>query len=174
MCELCAFVLKNTQNFVDLDACKQLFVLNSHKSAIKKIRKKINDFFSDLNQTTLPMPGLYYIITDKEYIHLSDKYVKPHFTTEIINPLKDPKYFVPVHQLMHKVLILLDYTYWPLVYLEYKRGITWMNRHWIYNESSAVQLHGVLSRYTCTQVCSQTALLNSNVFISPNVWNFAI
>ena len=33
---LCAFVLKNTQNFVDLDACKQLFVLNSYKSAIKK------------------------------------------------------------------------------------------------------------------------------------------
>ena len=30
------FVLKNTQNFVDLDACKQLFVLNSYKSAIKK------------------------------------------------------------------------------------------------------------------------------------------
>ena len=24
------------QNFVDLDACKQLFVLNSYKSAIKK------------------------------------------------------------------------------------------------------------------------------------------
>ena len=33
----CAFVLKNIQNFVDLDACKQLFVLNSYKSAIKKI-----------------------------------------------------------------------------------------------------------------------------------------
>ena len=30
------FVLKNIQNFVDLDACKQLFVLNSYKSAIKK------------------------------------------------------------------------------------------------------------------------------------------
>ena len=30
------FVLKNLQNFVDLDACKQLFVLNSYKSAIKK------------------------------------------------------------------------------------------------------------------------------------------
>ena len=30
------FVLKNTQNFIDLDACKQLFVLNSYKSAIKK------------------------------------------------------------------------------------------------------------------------------------------
>ena len=37
MCALCAFVLKNIQNFVDLDACKQLFVLNSYKSAIKKI-----------------------------------------------------------------------------------------------------------------------------------------
>ena len=38
------FVLKNTQNFVDLDACKQLFVLNSYKSAIKKtgIKKIIN------------------------------------------------------------------------------------------------------------------------------------
>ena len=34
VCALCAFVLKNTQNFVDLDACKQLFVLNSYKSAI--------------------------------------------------------------------------------------------------------------------------------------------
>ena len=34
--QLCAFVLKNTQNFVDLDACKQLFVLNSYKSANKK------------------------------------------------------------------------------------------------------------------------------------------
>ena len=39
---LCAFVLKNTQNFVDLDACKQLFVLNSYKSAIKKIGSKKN------------------------------------------------------------------------------------------------------------------------------------
>ena len=36
VCALCAYVLKNTQNFVDLDACKQLFVLNSYKSAIKK------------------------------------------------------------------------------------------------------------------------------------------
>ena len=36
VCALCAFVLKNTQNFVDLDACKQLFVLNSYKSANKK------------------------------------------------------------------------------------------------------------------------------------------
>ena len=35
VCTLCAFVLKNTQHFVDLDACKQLFVLNSYKSAIK-------------------------------------------------------------------------------------------------------------------------------------------
>ena len=32
--QVCAlFVLKNIQNFVDLDACKQLFVLNSYKSA---------------------------------------------------------------------------------------------------------------------------------------------
>ena len=36
VCALCAFVLKNTQNFVDLDACKQLFVLKSYKSANKK------------------------------------------------------------------------------------------------------------------------------------------
>ena len=55
VCALCAFVLKNTQNFVDLDAYKQLFVLNSYKSAIKKTaRKKINQindlfFWSDLN-----------------------------------------------------------------------------------------------------------------------------
>ena len=42
MCEHCAFVLKNIQNFVDLDACKQLFVLNSYKSAIKKIGNKKN------------------------------------------------------------------------------------------------------------------------------------
>ena len=40
VCALCAFVLKNIQNFVDLDACKQLFVLNSYKSTIKKIGKK--------------------------------------------------------------------------------------------------------------------------------------
>ena len=33
------FCIKNIQNFVDLDACKQLFVLNSYKSAIKKKRK---------------------------------------------------------------------------------------------------------------------------------------
>ena len=40
----CAFVLKNIQKFVDLDACKQLFVLNSYKSAIKKseVKTKIN------------------------------------------------------------------------------------------------------------------------------------
>ena len=36
VCALCAFALKNIQNFVDLDACKQLFVLNSYKS-VKKI-----------------------------------------------------------------------------------------------------------------------------------------
>ena len=51
------FVLKNIQNFVDLDACKQFFVLNSYKSAIKKPEvKKIKKnhksmifFLSDLN-----------------------------------------------------------------------------------------------------------------------------
>ena len=42
VCPLCAFVLKNIQNFIDLDACKQLFVLNSYKSVIKKseVKKK--------------------------------------------------------------------------------------------------------------------------------------
>ena len=37
------FVLKNIQNFVDLDACKQLFVFNSYKSVIKNngSKKKI-------------------------------------------------------------------------------------------------------------------------------------
>ena len=54
VCEHCAFVLKNMQNFVDLSACKQLFVLNSYKSAIKTIgnKKIINQlfFWSDLNQ----------------------------------------------------------------------------------------------------------------------------
>ena len=50
VCALCAFVLKNTQNFVDLDACKQLFVLNSYKSAIKKLGVKFFKFFwTDLN-----------------------------------------------------------------------------------------------------------------------------
>ena len=43
VCTLCVFVLKNTQNFVDLDACKQLFVLNSYKSAIKKTGSKKNN-----------------------------------------------------------------------------------------------------------------------------------
>ena len=40
--QVCALVfrIKNIQNFVDLDACKQLFVLNSYKSAIKKRSKK--------------------------------------------------------------------------------------------------------------------------------------
>ena len=37
VCTICTFVLKNIQNFVDLDACKQLFVLNSYKSEVKKI-----------------------------------------------------------------------------------------------------------------------------------------
>ena len=36
------FVLKNIQNFVVLDACKQLFVLNSYKSVIKKTRSQKN------------------------------------------------------------------------------------------------------------------------------------
>ena len=37
------FVLKNIQNFVDLDACKQLFVLNSYKSQrLKKTEVKKN------------------------------------------------------------------------------------------------------------------------------------
>ena len=55
-CIFVAFVLKNTQNFVDLGACKQLFVLNSYKSAIKKIGSKKNQksmfflfFWSGLN-----------------------------------------------------------------------------------------------------------------------------
>ena len=42
VCTLCAFVFKNIQNFVDLDACKKLFVLTSYKSAIKKIVSKKN------------------------------------------------------------------------------------------------------------------------------------
>ena len=41
VCALCAFVLKNPTLFY-LDACKQLFVLNSYKSAIKKIGSKKN------------------------------------------------------------------------------------------------------------------------------------
>ena len=40
VCAFCAFVLKNIQNFVDIDACKQLFVLNSYKSAIKNSEVK--------------------------------------------------------------------------------------------------------------------------------------
>ena len=39
-CAHFVFCIKNIQNFVDLDACKQLFVLNSYKSAIKKTRSK--------------------------------------------------------------------------------------------------------------------------------------
>ena len=56
VCAHCAFVFKNIQNFVDLDACKLLFVLNSYKSAIKKIGNKNHKsliFWSDLNQTIL-------------------------------------------------------------------------------------------------------------------------
>ena len=45
--------IKNIQNFVDLDACKQLFALNSYKSAIKKTGSQKNHksmiFWSDLN-----------------------------------------------------------------------------------------------------------------------------
>ena len=37
---LCFCNKKNIQNFVDLDACKQLLVLNSYKSAIKNSEKK--------------------------------------------------------------------------------------------------------------------------------------
>ena len=61
VCALCAFVLKNTQNFVDLDACKQLFVLNSYKSAIKKPEVQKNY----LNQTTLIRTHL------KEFININ-------------------------------------------------------------------------------------------------------
>ena len=39
VCALCAFVLKKHTK-LDLDACKQLFVLNSYKSAIKKSEVK--------------------------------------------------------------------------------------------------------------------------------------
>ena len=49
VCAHCAFVLKNIQNCVDLDACKQLFVLNSYKSAIKKIGNNFLFCFSNLN-----------------------------------------------------------------------------------------------------------------------------
>ena len=52
-CAHFVFCIKNIQNFVDLDACKQLFVLNSYKSAIKKTgsqkKKKSMIFWSDLN-----------------------------------------------------------------------------------------------------------------------------
>ena len=41
-CAHFVLLFKKTQNFVDLDACKQLFVLNSYKSAIKnpEVKKK--------------------------------------------------------------------------------------------------------------------------------------
>ena len=61
-CAHFVFCIKNIQNFVDLDAWKQLFVLNSYKSAIKKTGNKKNhksiffflsDLNHDLNQTTL-------------------------------------------------------------------------------------------------------------------------
>ena len=41
-CAHFVFCIKNMQNFVDLDACKQLFVLNSFKSAIKKTGSQKN------------------------------------------------------------------------------------------------------------------------------------
>ena len=40
--QVCTLCIKNIQNFVDLDACKQLFVLNSYKSAIKKTGSQKN------------------------------------------------------------------------------------------------------------------------------------
>ena len=53
-CARFVFCIKSIQNFVDLDACKQLFVLNSYKSAIKKNGNKKNHksmvFWSNLNQ----------------------------------------------------------------------------------------------------------------------------
>ena len=42
-CTHFVFCIKNIQNFVDLDACKQLFVLNSYKSVIKKIGSQKNN-----------------------------------------------------------------------------------------------------------------------------------
>ena len=52
-CAHFVFCTKNIQNFVDLDACKQLFVLNSYKSAIKKTGSQKNHksmiFLSGLN-----------------------------------------------------------------------------------------------------------------------------
>ena len=52
-CAHFVFCIKNIQNFVDLDACKQLFVLNSYKTVIKKPEAQKNHksmiFFSDLN-----------------------------------------------------------------------------------------------------------------------------
>ena len=41
-CAHFVFCIKNIHNFVDLDACKQLFVLNSYKSAIKKTGSQKN------------------------------------------------------------------------------------------------------------------------------------
>ena len=56
------FVLKTIQNFVDLDACKQLFGLNSYKSVNKKTgsKKIINNyfFFSGLNQMIFVMKNV--------------------------------------------------------------------------------------------------------------------
>ena len=48
VCTLCGFVLKNIQDCVDLNACKQLFVLNSYKSAIHFFF--LSDLNHDLNQ----------------------------------------------------------------------------------------------------------------------------
>ena len=41
-CAHFVFCIKNIQNFVDLYACKKLFVLNSYKSAIKKTGSQKN------------------------------------------------------------------------------------------------------------------------------------
>ena len=41
-CAHFVFCIKTIQNFVDFDACKQLFVLNSYKSAIKKTGSQKN------------------------------------------------------------------------------------------------------------------------------------
>ena len=56
-CAHIVLLYKIHKKFVDLDACKQLFMLNSYKSVIKKIgnKKIINQlfFWRDLNQTNM-------------------------------------------------------------------------------------------------------------------------
>ena len=39
-CAHFVFCIKNIKNFVDLNACKQLFVLDTYKSTIKKTGSK--------------------------------------------------------------------------------------------------------------------------------------